>query len=80
MEIPEWIIFPFDVEVESVNLNAFLEEEFIEMTSDFKGIEYFYTNEKTVVKYSKLCANVKPILLAFSSQFILETEFIRVYF
>ena len=30
MEIPEWIIPPFDVEVESPNLDTFLKEEFIQ--------------------------------------------------
>ena len=49
MKIPEWIISPFDVEVESANLKTFLKEKIIEMTSDleeksmytFKGIRYF---------------------------------------
>ena len=34
MKIPECIISPFDVEMESVNLHTFLKEEFIEMTVD----------------------------------------------
>ena len=34
MEIPEWIIYSFDVEEESANLETFLKEEFIEMTFD----------------------------------------------
>ena len=32
MKISEWIISPFDVEVESTNLDTFLKEEFTEMT------------------------------------------------
>ena len=55
IEIPEWIIFPFDVEVESKKkINALFEEEFIEMTFDlevrskyiFKGIEIYRINKK----------------------------------
>ena len=42
IEIPEWIIRPFDVEVESTNLDTFLKEDFI---NTFKGIEYFCMNE-----------------------------------
>ena len=36
MEIPEWIISPFNVEVESANLDILLKEEFIEVTFDLK--------------------------------------------
>ena len=59
MEIPEWIISPFDVEVEKANLDTFLSEEFIEMTFDlrakskhiFKRIGYSQINKK---KYRQL--------------------------
>ena len=52
MEILEWIIFLFQVDVESANLETILWEEFIEMTFDletkslytFQGIEYFWMN------------------------------------
>ena len=46
MKIPEWIIFPFDVQVESVNLDTFLEEGFIEMIFDLevKSMNTFYSN------------------------------------
>ena len=41
MEISEWIISLFDIEVESVNLDTFSEEEFIEMTFNLEG-KYIY--------------------------------------
>ena len=37
IEIPEWIISSFDVEVESANLDIFLYEEFTEMTFDLEA-------------------------------------------
>ena len=54
MEIPEQIISPFDIEVESTNLDSFL-KEFIEMTFNlkmksmyiFKGIENYRMNKKS---------------------------------
>ncbi len=57
MTIPKWIISPFDIEVESANLDTFL-KEFIEKIFNlelksiytFKGIEYHWMNEKTVAK------------------------------
>ena len=54
MEIPEGIIYPFDVEAESSKLDIVLKEEFIEMIFDlevksmyiFKGIENYWMNKK----------------------------------
>ena len=51
MEISEYIISLFDVEVKSANLDIFLKEEFIEMTFDpevksmytYEGIGYYRT-------------------------------------
>ena len=58
IEIPEWIISPFDIEVESANLDTFL-KEFIEMPFNlevnsmyiFTGTGYYWMNEKIVAKY-----------------------------
>ena len=54
MEIPEWIISAFDVEVESANLDVILKEKFIEIPFNlkvefihsFEDIGYCWTNEK----------------------------------
>ena len=67
MDIPEWIISPFDVKVESANLDTFL-KGFIEMTFDLeaktvyicKGIGYYWMNEKTIARYSKLLKLLSP--------------------
>ena len=65
-----------DIEVECVYLNIFkknlLKGLDLEATSmyTFKGIRYYWMNEKTVVKHHKLCATVEPILLAFPSLYI----------
>ena len=53
-EIPEWIIFPFLVELENANSVTFLKEELIEMTFNLKaksmytckGIGYYWMIEK----------------------------------
>ena len=75
MEIHEWIISPFDVEVKSVNSDNLLKEEFIEMTFylepkfmyTFKGIGNYWIHEKSVAEHSKFCATVEVILLVFPS-------------
>ena len=66
MEIPEWIISPFDVEVENANWNTFLNKEFIEVTFDLKAKELDITGwTKKNEKYPKLCETVELILFAF---------------
>ena len=64
MEIPEWIISSFDIDVKSANLDIFLVEEFTEMTFDlevksicvFRGIGYYWMNEKTSKISQTLCS------------------------
>ena len=57
LEILEWIISPFKIEMERANLDPFSEKkEFIEMTFDlemksmyrFKGIGYWRNEKKTI--------------------------------
>ena len=87
MEIPEWIISLYDVEVERANLDKFHREEFIEISFDFqvkfmyilKEIGYYWMNEKKLTKYPKFCATVEPILLFFQSLYIVESEFKHVH-
>ena len=47
MEISEWIISSFDVEVGSANLDPFLQEEFIEITFDLKAKSIYTLVEVT---------------------------------
>ena len=89
MGILEWIISPFDVEGECANLDTFLKEEFIEMTFNhegksiysFKRIGYNWMNKKIpAAKYPKLCAMVEPILLTFSSLYMVQSGFSHVHY
>ena len=88
MEIPEWIISPFEVEVGSANLDNFLKEEFIEIDFasrskamyTFKGIGYYWMNEKSVAEHPKLCETIEAILLAFSSWYMIECGFSHLHY
>ena len=46
----------------------------------FKDIGYYWMNKNTVAKYLKLCAPVEPILLTFSSSYIIESENSQVHY
>ena len=74
--------------VERASLDTFIKKEFIEMTFNleaksvyiFKGIGYYRMNERTVAKYSKLCATFKLTLLDFPSLYIVESTFSHVHY
>ena len=77
------------VRMKTANLDTFLKEEFIEMSFDleaksvytFKGIEYYWINEKkNVTKYPKLCATLELVLQAFPSSYMTESGFSHVHY
>ena len=83
MNVPEWILTPFDVETGNADIPLHLKEEFIDMTVDLeasalfrrKGLREFWINENNVAKYPQLCAVVEPFLLAFPSSYMVEAGF-----
>ncbi|MPC66986.1 SCAN domain-containing protein 3 [Portunus trituberculatus] len=83
MKVPEWILTPFDVEIESADIPVHMKEEFIDMTVDLeasalfrrKGFREFWINENNVAKYPQLCAVIEPFLLGFPSICMVEAGF-----
>ena len=65
MDIPEWIISPIDAEVECINLDIFLKEQFTKMTFNcnmksvyiFKGTGYYWMNKKRTNKIFQFLCN-----------------------
>ncbi|XP_066938665.1 zinc finger BED domain-containing protein 5-like [Macrobrachium rosenbergii] len=85
IEIPDWIVAPFDIP----NGNAFdydLQEEVIHMFVDLEAKSLFrnnstglfWTNVNIVNKYPKLSGKVLPFLLSFPSSYITDAGFIHL--
>ncbi|XP_064116945.1 zinc finger BED domain-containing protein 5-like [Macrobrachium nipponense] len=85
IEIPDWIVAPFDI----LNGNPFdydLQEEVIHMFVDLEAKSLFknnstglfWTNVNIINKYPKLSGKVLPFLLSFPSSYITEAGFIHL--
>ncbi|XP_076049445.1 zinc finger BED domain-containing protein 5-like [Oratosquilla oratoria] len=83
MHIPDWIVTPFDVEIENADLESHLEDELVDMCVDLeakylfrsKKLIDYWNNANTTTKYPKLSATAEPFLLAFPSSYMVEAGF-----
>ena len=85
MRVPEWIITPFDTNIEN-GIAPDLCDELIEMSVDIeaktlfknKSMVDYWTNINITNKYHKLCAAAEPFLLAFPSTYLVEAGFSHI--
>ncbi|KRY08355.1 putative N-acetylglucosamine-6-phosphate deacetylase [Trichinella patagoniensis] len=62
LTVPDWIITPFDIEIENANIEFSVQDEPVEINS----------NVNITTKYPKLSAAVQSFLLAFPSSYLVE--------
>jgi len=83
MHVPDWIVAPFDLEIENADIESYLEDELVDMCVDLeakslfrsKSLSDYWSNGNTATKYPKLSATVEPFLLAFPSSYMVEAGF-----
>ncbi|KRZ66133.1 SCAN domain-containing protein 3 [Trichinella papuae] len=86
MTVPDWIIKPFDIEIENANIEFLLQEKHVEMSADLeakllfkhKSFSEFWSNVNITTKYPKLSAAAQTFLLAFPSSNLVEAGFSHV--
>ena len=83
MNVPDWIVTPFDLKMENSDIEFYLQEELIDMCADleakflFKSLTLceYWSNVNINKQYPKLSATVEPFLLAFPSSYMVEAGF-----
>lgn len=83
MQIPEWLVAPFDMQTDDICNESDLEDELMEMCEDLeakalfksKTLGEYWSNINTVTKYPKLRAAAEPFLLAFPTSYMVEVGF-----
>ena len=83
MHVPDWIVAPFDLEIENADIDSYLDDELVDMCVDLEAKSLFrskslcdyWSNGNTTSKYPNLSAAVEPFLLAFSSLYMVEAGF-----
>jgi len=83
MQIPDWIINPFDTNIN--NVDSELQESLIELQNDHsaqirfkRGFEIMWLNNHTINKYTELWERAKLFLVAFPTSYLVESGFSRM--
>ena len=83
IQIPDWIVAPFEITITNTMQDSDLLDELIHMSVDLEaetlfknnGLGSFWVNVNILNKYPKLCGKVLPFLLAFPCSYLVETGF-----
>ena len=86
LEVPEWIMSPFNSNLDDDSIDLEIQEEFIQMKMDLEAkslhtkenFRGFWTNNHVFQNYPKIYEKVEPFLLSFPSSYMVEAGFSRV--